>query len=213
MIRFEDAVGGQRLHGLEAAAAGDHGIALGADLSPRLGGRGRLPRSGILSRAVRADDEVPQQPEGGDGGLELGVGLGIGRRPALVFGGERELAQRDFPDQRFGPGGDAVHADFPRYGVEIDGTGAAGTTLSSHPRARPGPGRLRLRAGYWRDMGGDGGTAAGVGRPGGGVAGIRFGRRSRRCQGSDGVGAVAGDPPIVAGDVQWPGLAGDRTGG
>ena len=58
MVGIEYAVPGQGLHSLEAVATGDHGIAPGAirSLSPRLVGRGRLPRSGI--RLVGADDEV-----------------------------------------------------------------------------------------------------------------------------------------------------------
>ena len=97
MVGIEHLVLDQRLHGLEAAPAGDHGVALGA----------------ILVGFVRADDQVLQQVDGGDRGLERGVGLRIGRRLADVLGGEREPAQRDVPGERFGPGGDVVHANLP----------------------------------------------------------------------------------------------------
>ena len=71
---IENLVLDQRLHGLEAPSAGDHGVALGS----------------VLSRLIGADDQVLQQSEGGDGSLELGVGAGIGRGLADVLGGERE---------------------------------------------------------------------------------------------------------------------------
>ena len=86
VVGIEHIVLDQRLHGLEAAAAGDHGIALGSRLSPWLAGRGRLPRSGILAGLVDPDDEVFQKAEGGDRGLEFGVGPGIGRCLADVLG-------------------------------------------------------------------------------------------------------------------------------
>ena len=148
MVGIEHAVVGQRLHGLQAAAAGDHGIAV-----VRLG-------------AFGADDKVLQQPEGGDGGLELGVGLGIGRRLADILGGKGELAQRDLPDERFGPGGDEVHAIL-HGGLHRRGAGGAlrpphacpphgsarppgGAPGSCTPRWRccaADPGRIRRRQG------------------------------------------------------------------
>ncbi len=72
MVGVERLVPYERLHGLEAAPADDHGIAPDA------------VRTGLLG----PDDEVLQQAEGGDGGLELGVGPGIGRGLADVLGGE-----------------------------------------------------------------------------------------------------------------------------
>ena len=44
------------------------------------------------------------QPEGGDRGLELGIGLAVGRHLAHILAGKGEPAQRDLPDERFGPG-------------------------------------------------------------------------------------------------------------
>ena len=95
MVGVEHFVLDQCLHGLEAAAAGDHGIALGVDLS--------RTRSKILAGSVDPVDEAFQQSEGGDRGLELGIGLGVGRRLADVLGGEGEPAQQDLPDERFCP--------------------------------------------------------------------------------------------------------------
>ena len=125
MAGIENLVLDQRLHGLEAASTGDHGIAVGVF---RVG-------------SIAADDEVFQQAEGGDRGLELGVGPGIGRGLADVLGGEREPAQRDLPDERFGPGGDEVHANL--HGG-LHSRGGDGALRPS--RARPGPARLHLRA-------------------------------------------------------------------
>ena len=50
MAGIENLLLDQRLHGLEAAPAGDHGIPVGAS----------------LVGLVRADDQVLQQAEGGD---------------------------------------------------------------------------------------------------------------------------------------------------
>ena len=72
MVGVEDGVLDQRLHGLEAAPASHHGIAFSA----------------VLGGGVGADHEVLQQSEGGDRGLELRIGPGIGRRLADVLGGE-----------------------------------------------------------------------------------------------------------------------------
>ena len=88
-VGIDGPVLGQRLQGLEAASAGDDGVA---------------------PVAVLADDEVLQEPERGDRGLELGVGLGAGRRPADVPGGGEEPVQRDLADGRSGRGCDDVHA-------------------------------------------------------------------------------------------------------
>ena len=104
MVCIEHLVLDQRLHGLEAAAAGDHGETLAA----------------IFIRLVGSDDQVLQQVEGGDRGLERGVGLRIGRGLADVLGGEREPGERNLPDVRLGPGGDVVHANLPRWCVEMN---------------------------------------------------------------------------------------------
>ena len=170
VVGIDRAVLGQCLHGREAAAAGDHGIVAG------VGG------------AVHAHDQVLEQAVAGDGGLHLGLGDGVGRRLAHVLGRKRQPGERKLPDQRFVQGGDVIHANLPRYGLEMDGTSAAGTALSGRPAPRPAPARLRLLAGLLRGMGGDGGTAAGVGRAGGRAAEIRTGRRSPRRPGSDVVG-------------------------
>ena len=60
MLGIKCAVGGQFLHGLEAAPAGDLGKALAA----------------ILIGLVGSDDKVLQQSEGGNRVLERGVSLG-----------------------------------------------------------------------------------------------------------------------------------------
>ena len=119
MVGVEDAVLDQHLHGLEAAAASDHGIALGA----------------IAVRFVGTDHQVLEQSEGGDRGLELGIGLLIGRRLADVFGGERQPAQRDFPDERFGPGGDVVHASLHGGLHRRGGDGALRPPCACPPRS------------------------------------------------------------------------------
>ena len=62
-----------------------------------------LERQSSVWPAIRDGD-------GGDRGIELGVGLRVGRSLAHVLGGEREPPQRDLTDERFGPGGDVVHA-------------------------------------------------------------------------------------------------------
>ena len=122
MVGIDHAVLDQRLHGLQATPAGDHGVAVGA----------------VFVGSIDSDDEVLQQAEGGDRGLELGVGPGIGRRLADVLGGEREQAQRDLPDERFGPGGDEVHASL-REGLHRRG----GHDSRLLPRACPPPGPAR----------------------------------------------------------------------
>ena len=52
MVGVDHAVLDQRPDGLAAPSVGGHRIALGSRLSPRLAGRGRLPRSGILVGSV-----------------------------------------------------------------------------------------------------------------------------------------------------------------
>ncbi|MCY3829878.1 MAG: TraC family protein [Rhodospirillaceae bacterium] len=118
-VGVEHAVPGQRLHGPEAASAGDHGVAVGS----------------VLCRLIGADDQILQQAEGGDRGLELGVGPGIGRRLADILGGERKPAQRDLPDARFGPGGDGVHRSLLDCGSGAPGTASSGLQAP----IRPGP--------------------------------------------------------------------------
>ncbi len=126
----------QRLHGSEAAPAGDHGVAVGS----------------VLSRLIGADDEVLQQSEGGDRGLELDVGAGIGRGLADILGGKCEPAQRDLPDERFGPGGDVVHASLHGGLHRRGGDGLAG---------RPAPAPVRLLSGSRRNAGQPPGVAVG----------------------------------------------------
>ena len=87
----------QRLHGLQAAPAGDDGVAFGA----------------VLVRLVGADDQILQQAEGGDRSLQLGVGPGIGRGLADILRREREPGEWDLPDERLGLGGDEVHGEPP----------------------------------------------------------------------------------------------------
>ena len=110
-VRVDGPVLGQRLQGLEAASAGDDGVA---------------------SVAVLADDEVLEEPERGDRGLELGVGLGAGRRPADVPGSGEEPVQRDLADGRSGRGCDDVHACLRSLHLR----GADG---SRRPRPAPAP--------------------------------------------------------------------------
>ena len=110
MVGIDRAVLGQRLHGCEAAPAGDHGIGTGS--------------GGIV--AFGAGDEVFQKAVGGDGGLDLGLGDRIGRGLADVLGREREPGERDLPDQRFGPGGAMVHAYLSRFGDWDRWNGARG---------------------------------------------------------------------------------------
>ena len=164
VVGIDRAVLGQRLHGREAAAAGDHG-----------------PGAGI-GGTVDADDEVLQEAMGGDGGLHLGLGDRIGRRLAHVLGRKRQPGERNLPDERFVQGGDVIHANLPRYGLGMDGTGAAGSALSGRPAPRPAPARLRLLAGLLRGMGGDGGTAAATREWSAGVRGGR-GETPRSCAG------------------------------
>ena len=94
VVGRERAVLGKRVQRREAAAAGDDGEAPCA----------------VLVRPVGAGDQVLKQPVRGDGGPELGLGGLVGRRPARVLGREREPAQRDIPDRRYGRGCDVVHA-------------------------------------------------------------------------------------------------------
>ena len=190
VVGIDRAVLGQRLHGREAAAAGDHG-----------------PGAGI-GGAVDADDQVLQQAMGGDGGLHLGLGDRIGRRLAHVLGRKRQPGERNLPDQRFVRGCDVIHANLPRYGLDMDGTDAAETASPAVPRPpRPGlaPPPGGALAGYGRRLRDGGGRWPGGGR----AAGIRTGRRSRRCVGSDVAGPVEGEPPIVPGDACRLGLADD----
>ena len=123
MVGVEHLVLGQRLHGPKAASAGDHGEAFGAR----------------LIRVIGADDEIFEQPEGGDGSLELGVGAGIGRGLADILGGEREPGERDLPDERLGPWGDEVHANLPRWCVEMSEGGVGERSPPARPR-RPDTG-------------------------------------------------------------------------
>ena len=83
MLGIKHLVLDERLHGLQAAPACTRGGAV--DI--------------VLSRLVHGDDEVPQQPEPRDGGLEPGAGPEIGRGLAEILGGERESAQRDLPER------------------------------------------------------------------------------------------------------------------
>ena len=145
VVGIDRAVLGQRLHGREAAAAGDHG-----------------PGAGI-GGTVDADDQVLQQAMGGDGGLHLGLGDRIGRRLAHVLGRKRQPGERNLPDQRFVRGCDVIHANLPRYGLDMDGTDAAETASPAVPRP-PRPGPAPAPGAAPAGMGGDGGTAAGVGR-------------------------------------------------
>ena len=122
VVGIDRAVLGQRLHGREAAAAGDHG-----------------PGAGI-GGTVDTDDQVLEQAMGGDGGLHLGLGDRIGRRLAHVLGRKRQPGERNLPDQRFVRGCDVIHANLPRYGLDMDGTDAAETASPAVPRPpRPGP--------------------------------------------------------------------------
>ena len=123
MVGIEHIVLDQRLQGLEAASAGDNGVALDT----------------ILAGGGGADDEIFEQAESGDRGLELGIGPGIGRRLADVLGGERERTQRDLPDERFGPGGDVVHTSLHGGLHRHGGDGAL-----RPPHACPEPAALRL---------------------------------------------------------------------
>ena len=134
VVGIDRAVLGQRLHGREAAAAGDHGIGAG------IGG------------AVDADDQVLEEAMGGDGGLHLGLGDGIGRRLAHVLGRKRQPGERNLPDQRFVQGCEVIHANLPRYGLGMDGTDAAETALSG----RPAPAPARFGSASGRGSGGDG---------------------------------------------------------
>ena len=134
VVGIDRAVLGQRLHGREAAAAGDHG-----------------PGAGI-GGAVDADDQVLEQAMGGDGGLHLGLGDRIGRRLAYVLGRKRQPGERKLPDQRFVQGCDVIHANLPRYRLDMDGTGAAGAALSG----RPAPAPARPGSASGRGSGGDG---------------------------------------------------------
>ena len=72
----------QGLHGLEAALAGDNGETIAA----------------ILGGFVDADRQVLQQAEGGDGILELGVGLRV--RSGCEHGRIVFLEDRDYAIRR-----------------------------------------------------------------------------------------------------------------
>ena len=98
IVGVQHAVLDERLHGLEAAPAGGHRETLGA----------------VFGGLVRPDDEVLQQPEGGDGGLERVVVLRIGQGLADVLGRGGELGERDLPDDGLGSGGDEVHGNLPQ---------------------------------------------------------------------------------------------------
>ena len=134
MVGVDRAVTGQFLHGLEAASAGDHGVALGA----------------VLIGLVGPDDQVLQQVDGGDRRLELGVGAGVGRGLADVLGGQRKQGERDLPNARLGPGGDEVHANLPRWFVEkteAESENGSHRPVPRRPDPRPAPLRTALRAG------------------------------------------------------------------
>ena len=91
MVRVEDALFGQGLHGGETASAGDHGAALDRSL-PRT-------RSGVFACVHNPDDQVFQQVMGRDGGLELREKSGVGR-------GFSDVLRREFqPTQRNGTDG------------------------------------------------------------------------------------------------------------
>ena len=81
VVGIEHVVVDQRLHGLEAAPAGDHGEALDA----------------VFVGLVRPDHQVLQQAEGGDGGLELGIGPGVGRGSCGRSGGRARAGSAGFP--------------------------------------------------------------------------------------------------------------------
>ena len=125
VVGIERAVLRQRLHGLKAAPAGDDGIALVA----------------IGVRLVGTDDEVFEQPVGGDRGLEFGICMRVGG-VLRTFSGAR--ANRLSGISRMS--GSALGAMwFMRIslcmGWGMVGTGAVGTTF----RGRPKPDRPRLR--------------------------------------------------------------------
>ena len=92
-----------------------------------------------------------------------------------VLGGEGEPAQRDLPDERFGPGGDVVHA-MRHGGLHLRG----GDGALRPPCACPGPDTLRLRAALEPDHGAGGSRGRGCvdARPGTGS--IPGGARVRR---------------------------------
>ena len=79
------------------------------------------------------------------------------------LGGEREPGERDLPEERFVRRCDVIHANLPRYGLGMDGTGAAETALSGRPAPAPGRPGSDSGAGLWRAMGADRGL--GGGRP------------------------------------------------
>ena len=125
VVGIERAVLRQRLPGLKAAPAGDDGIALVA----------------IGVRLVGTDDEVFEQPVGGDRGLEFGICMRVGG-VLRTFSGAR--VNRLSGISRMS--GSALGAMwFMRIslcmGWGMVGTGAVGTTF----RGRPKPDRPRLR--------------------------------------------------------------------
>ena len=92
-----DAVGGERLQGREAAAAGDHGVA--------------------AVRAIAPDNEVFEKPVVRDGGLQLGIGDGVGRRLAHVLRRDGQPVERDRVDRRLVDGSGVVHVVPPCKGL------------------------------------------------------------------------------------------------
>ena len=122
----EHSVRGERLQCREAPAAGDHGVA--------------------AVRAFASDHEVPKKPVVRDGGLQLGLGVGVGRRPAHVLRRDGQAVERDRADRRLVDGSGVVHVFLREWGCGRDDSLPA-------PSRRPGrPGLCsgrRLRECRW----------------------------------------------------------------
>ena len=161
------AVPGQRLHRRQPAPARDHRVA------------------GVLAVAAPGpDDQVLQQPVGGDRGLEFGQRGVARRRPARVVGGEFEPVERDERDAFVGPeaGVGVAHGQSPRVRtVSARNTVGRWEGRPERPspgvRLRPAPARLGLRAARGHRIG-----IEAPGRRGGAVSrgkGVRLDRPSR----------------------------------
>jgi len=111
-----DVLGERQLGGCGVAVDNEAGHGMG-DVERAFRGKGLQRRQAPAARdygvvAVRAfasDDEILEKPVVCDGGLQFGLGGGVGRRPAHVLRRDGQPVERDRLDRRLVDGSGLVH--------------------------------------------------------------------------------------------------------